>query len=148
MNEEDVLITDKAKQWELSPEFETSDGDYLIGEEGKVGILGPEFIAGETGKWLWHFWGDEQTIEGGNFKVVAIYKETGTKEKALVEHAGTANVKKVWNYGKMDYGPNGIRGSDSSRPSNMSLSKPGLWRLEVSIGNKNVGSIVVEVKEK
>lgn len=139
---------DVTQQWELSPEFETSEGDYLIGEEGKVGILGPEFIAGETNKWLWHFWGDEQTIEGGDFKVAAVYKETGVKEKALVENAGTENVNKVWNYGKLAYGPNGVRGSDSSRPSNMSLSKPGIWRLEVSIGDKKIGAIVVDVKEK
>ncbi|WP_053365121.1 DUF4871 domain-containing protein [Bacillus sp. FJAT-27245] len=135
-------------QWDRSPEFKSSEGDYLIGEEGKVGIVGPEFVAGETNKWLWHFWGDEQTIEDGDFKVVAIHKETGVKEKALVENAGTPNKKKVWNYGKLSYGPNGVRGSDSSKPSNMSLSKPGLWRLEVSIGDKKIGAIVVDVKER
>ncbi|WP_181884592.1 DUF4871 domain-containing protein [Neobacillus piezotolerans] len=141
-------VEGETQLWELSPEFETPDGDYLIGEEGKVGILGPEFIAGETNKWLWHFWGDEQTIKGGDFKVIAIHKETGIKEKVLVENAGTVNDKKVWNYGKLDYRPNGVRGSDSSRPSNLSLPRPGLWRLEVSIGGNYFGAIVVDVKGK
>ncbi|WP_059172499.1 hypothetical protein [Bacillus sp. FJAT-27445] len=141
-------VAEDSRQWELSPEFTTSEGDLLIGEDKKVGIVGPEFIEGETNKWLWHFWSDEQTIEGGEFKVVATHKETGVKEKALVENAGTANVKKVWNYGKLDYSPDGVRGSDSSRPSNMSLSKPGTWRLEVSIGSNYFGTIVVHVKGK
>ncbi|MFB5089392.1 hypothetical protein PGC35_19740 [Psychrobacillus sp. PGGUH221] len=133
-------------QWDLSPEFETSPGDKLEGQKDKVGIVGPEFKAGEVNKWLWHFWGDEQTIQDGNFKVVAINKDTGEKEMALVTDAGTSNERKVWNYEELSYSPNGVRGSDSSRPSNMSLSKAGIWRLEVFIGADRFGSIVVEVK--
>ncbi|RHW41573.1 hypothetical protein D1B31_07600 [Neobacillus notoginsengisoli] len=140
--------TEEPKSWNLSSEFKSSEGDYLLGEEGKAGLIGPEFKAGKIDKWLWHFWGDEKTIEGGNFKVVAIHKETGEKEKALVENAGTSNEQKVWEYGKLAYSPNGVRGSDSSMPSNMSLSTPGVWRLEIFIGENYFGAIVVDVKKK
>jgi hypothetical protein len=133
-------------QWDISPEFETSTGDKLVGQKDKVGIVGSEFKAGEVNKWLWHFWGDEQTIKGGNFKVVAINKDTGEKEMALVTDAGTVNERKVWNYEELSYSPKGVRGSDSSRPSNMSLSKAGIWRLEVFIGAERFGTIVVDVK--
>ncbi len=134
------------QQWDISPEFETATGDKLIGQKNKVGIVGPEFEAGEVNKWLWHFWGDEQTIKNGNFKVVAINKDTGEKEMALVTGASTANERKVWAHEKLSYSPNGVRGSDSSQPSNMSLSKAGIWRLEVYLGTELFGSIVVNVK--
>ncbi|MGE7768205.1 hypothetical protein [Peribacillus sp. NPDC096540] len=138
--------SEENQQWDLSPEFETSTGDKLVGQKDKVGIVGPEFKAGEVNKWLWHFWGDEQTIKGGNFKVVAINKDTGENEMALVTDAGTANERKVWNYEELAYSPNGVRGSDSSRPSNISLPKAGIWRLEVFIGTERFGTIVVDVK--
>jgi len=141
-----IQAAGKSVSWELSTEFKSSEGDYLLGEEGKVGLIGPQFEAGKVNKWLWHFWGDEKTIEGGDFQVVAIHKETGEKEMALVENAGAQNVNKVWSYGKLFYSPNGVRGSGSSMPSNMSLSKPGIWRLEISIGNTYFGEIVVDVK--
>ncbi|CEG25668.1 hypothetical protein [Bacillus sp. B-jedd] len=141
-----IQAAGKSNSWELSTEFKSTEGDYLLGEEGKVGLIGPNFESGKVNKWLWHFWGDEKTIEGGNFQVVAIHKETGEKEMALVENAGAQNVKKVWSYGELSYSPNGVRGSDSSMPSNMSLSKPGIWRLEISIGNTYFGEIVVDVK--
>ncbi|WP_156187594.1 hypothetical protein [Peribacillus loiseleuriae] len=55
-----------------------------------------------------------------------------------------SEVGKVWNYGTLGYAP--VRGSYSSRPSNMSLSTPGIWRLEVFIGSERFGAIVVNVK--
>ncbi|MBZ5752612.1 DUF4871 domain-containing protein [Metabacillus rhizolycopersici] len=139
-------VSEENQQWDLSPEFETSTGDKLVGQEGKVGIIGGEFKAGDINKWLWHFWGDEKTIKSGNFKVVAVNKDTGEKEKVLVTDAGTANERKVWNYGELDYSPNGIKGSDSSRPSNLSFPKAGIWRLEVFIGAERFGTIVIDVK--
>ncbi|NEU32077.1 hypothetical protein GN156_15055 [bacterium LRH843] len=42
----------------MSPEFETPTGDKLVGQENKVGIVRPEFKAGEVA-----FWGDEKTIK-------------------------------------------------------------------------------------
>lgn len=139
-------VSEENQHWDISPEFETSTGDKLVGQKNKVGIIGGEIKTGVIEKWLWHLWGDEQTIKNGNFKVVAIYKDTGEKEKVLITDAGTANERKVWSYGELDYNPNGVRGSDSSRPSNLSFSKAGIWRLEVFIGDERFGSIVVDVK--
>ncbi|MCH7323285.1 hypothetical protein LZ480_15520 [Solibacillus sp. MA9] len=139
-------VSEENQQWDLSPEFETSTGEKLIGQKNKVGIIEGEFKAGVIEKWLWHLWGDGQTIKSGNFKVVAINKDTGEKEKVLITDAGTSNERKVWSYGELDYSPNGVRGSDSSRPSNVSFSKVGIWRLEVFIGDERFGSIVVDVK--
>ena len=51
----------------------------MIGEEGKVGLLvgagkkgevvGTPIRANEVNKYMWHFWGEEETIKG-DFKVV------------------------------------------------------------------------------
>lgn len=139
-------VSKENQQWDISTEFETPTGDKLIGQKDKVGIIGGVFKAGDIEKWLWHLWGDEQTIKSGNFKVVGINKDTGEKEMVLITDAGTANERKVWSYGELDYSPNGVRGSDSSRPSNLSFSKAGIWRLEVFIGDEHFGSIVVDVK--
>ncbi|MEH7126553.1 hypothetical protein V7127_25515 [Bacillus sp. JJ1773] len=139
-------VSEENQQWDISTEFETPTGDKLIGQKNKVGIIGGVIKAGDIEKWLWHLWGDEQTIKSGNFKVVAVNKDTGEKEMVLTTDAGTANERKVWSYGQLVYSPNGVRGSDSSIPSNLSFSKAGIWRLEVFIGNKHFGSIVVDVK--
>jgi hypothetical protein len=131
------------ESWTASPEFNTSTGTSLIGEKDKIGLLSPGFVAGQGNKYMWHFWGDEKTLTSGDFKVVAVNQE-GEKTKALVQNAGTAAEKKVWNYGTSSVAPN--NGADTHTPSNLSLPSPGLWRLNVYFGDRLFGSIVVEVK--
>jgi len=62
---------------EISPTF-TSEGLEMQGIEGKIGILGPEFVAGKPNKHMWHFWGTKEELSG-NFRVEAVNTKTGEK---------------------------------------------------------------------
>ena len=114
----------------------------LIGEEGKVGFLvgsgkkgevvGTPIIANEINKYMWHFWGEEETING-DFKVVGT-NEDGEEHPVLV----IAN-EEVWEY------PN--NGADSHIPSNMVFSTSRLWKLETYFNEDLFGEIVINVED-
>jgi hypothetical protein len=135
--------TNTEENWEESATFVreaivTDDGQkddivFRIGDNGKLGFgeYGP-FIAGESQKYMWHFWGDEKTLTKP-FKVIGISKETG--EKITVFKIQSQNPA-----------PN--NGADHHLPSSLELPSPGLWRLEVYFDDKLFGNVVVDVKEK
>lgn len=124
--------------WELSSAFslpvtfdDGTEGEFLlIGKEGKGGFLvgsGPKeeavvtpIIATEANKYMWHFWGEEDTISG-DFKVVAT-NEYGEKQPVLI----TEN-EKVWEYPDNPVSPN--NGADSHIPSSMVFPTSGKWKL-------------------
>nr|MDP5197171.1 hypothetical protein [Neobacillus sp. 179.-C4.2 HS] len=140
-NTKQTVKEEKNVKWEesstLVQEIETDQGTkienvFRFGDNGKLGIgeYGP-FIAGQTQKYMWHFWGDKETLKKP-FKVIGISKETG--EKVTVFQIQAQNLA-----------PN--LGADHSLPSYMMLPKPGLWRLEAYFGDKLFGNVVVNVKE-
>ena len=47
---------------ESSPFFTTSTGAKMQGVERKLGLLGPEFVAGIPNKHMWHFWGTKEEL--------------------------------------------------------------------------------------
>jgi hypothetical protein len=146
----------KSENWEVSSNFTLpvtfgngTEGEYLlIGEEGKVGFLvgsgkkgevvGTPIIANEVNKYMWHFWGEEETING-NFKVVGT-NEDGEEHPVLV----IAN-EEVWEYSNSGISPN--NGADSHIPSNMVFSTSGLWKLEIYFNEELFGEIVINVED-
>ncbi|KAB2336342.1 DUF4871 domain-containing protein [Cytobacillus depressus] len=153
--------TVKKEDWEVSPTFNIPvtfgdgiKGEYvLVGEEGRIGFLvgsGKEgvaeaqpIIAGKGNKYMWHFWGEKEEFEG-NLKVVGI-NEKGEEHKVLIRNAGTPNSEKVWEYPEVAISPN--NGADTHVPSNMEFPTEGLWKLNVYIGDKLFGEIIVNVEE-
>ena len=63
----EVIVTDDGQ---------TDDSIFRIGDNGKLGFgeYGP-FIAGENQKYMWHFWGEPETLTQP-FKVIGINKVT------------------------------------------------------------------------
>lgn len=65
------------KDAEVGPKF-VSEGIPMQGIEGKIGILGPEFVANQANKHMWHLWGSKADLNG-KFKVDAINIKSGEK---------------------------------------------------------------------
>jgi hypothetical protein len=106
-------------------------GSYtMLGIENKVGFIFAPFIAGEDQKYMWHFWGQEEELEG-EFVV------KGTN----VNSGETVDVFRAQSLG----GPH--NGADAALPSLMSLPESGEWQLDAIIGGEHFGTITVEVEE-
>lgn len=131
------------EKWEESPTLirevivtddgQTEDFVFHIGDNGKLGIgeYGP-FIAGESQKYMWHFWG-EHDILTQPFKVVGVNKESG-EEITVIEHPMNQSLA-----------PN--NGADHHIPSMMMLPSAGVWKLKGYFGEELFGNIVVKVDE-
>ena len=147
---------DKKETREVSSTFslpitlgDGTEGEYLlIGEEGKVGFLvgsgkkgevvEEKIIANKANKYMWHFWGDKDSISG-DFKVVGTDKE-GKEHPVLISGDDT-----VWKYSNTSISPN--NGADSHIPSNMVFPTSGLWKLEIYFNEKLFGEIVINVED-
>lgn len=122
-------------EWKVSPLFK-SDGNTMIGQEGRVGFIYDDlevsrFYPNKQQKYMWHFWGTPEELKGP-LKVIGISKER--EAHVIVFEADAVG------------GPN--NGADAHSPSMMSLPSEGLWRLEVYIGEKLFGNVIVEVHER
>ena len=122
------------EDWEESPMFNVNNYQ-MIGEEGRLGFIYDntevtKFYPNKKQKYMWHFWGKEAELEG-ELKVMASHKESG-EQIAILE-------------GRPLAGPN--NGADRHVPSNMSLPKEGIWKLDAYIGDKLFGTIFIKVFE-
>jgi hypothetical protein len=123
------------QDWQESPLFKS--GDFtMIGQEGRLGFIYSDrevdrFYPNQTQKYMWHFWGDDQEFDG-ELKVMATH-ENGGEPITVLEDLPLG-------------GPN--NGADRHVPSNMSLPKSGMWKLDAYIGDKLFGSVYVKVHEK
>ena len=131
---EPVTAVNGAEDWEESPMFQVNDYQ-MIGEEGRLGFIydnteETKFYPDKTQKYMWHFWGNEDELKG-ELKVIAFHKESGEQVTVLE--------------GRPLAGPN--NGADRHVPSNMSLPKKGLWKLEAYIGDQLFGTVFVKVYE-
>ncbi|WP_254434155.1 DUF4871 domain-containing protein [Halobacillus sp. Marseille-Q1614] len=132
-----VLLTGCfGEKWLESDIFES--GSYkMLGEEGQLGFIydGGEvtrFYPDKKQKYMWHFWGSEEELEG-DLKVVGTHNESGNKMIVLEDvplSVGEHN------------------GADASSPSIMSLPKSGMWRLDAYVNDTLHGSVYVQVQEK
>lgn len=131
---EQEKVVSAAEDWEESPMFKV-DNYQMIGEEGRLGFIFDntevtKFYPDKINKYMWHFWGNGEEFKG-ELKVVAVHKGSG-EQITILE-------------GRPLAGPN--NGADQHVPSNMSLPKEGLWKLEAYIGEKLFGTIFVKVYE-
>ncbi|MCA0989658.1 DUF4871 domain-containing protein [Pseudalkalibacillus hwajinpoensis] len=124
-------VVQKESELEVSDTF-TSGSYTLIGEEGRLGFIYGEaatFKAGQPNKYMWHFWGTDDELDGG-FKVIGTNQDTN--EEVVVfetnELAGAHN------------------GADAHTPSSMQLPSSGTWELDAYVGGDLFGTVVVEVK--
>lgn len=121
-------------EWQVSPMFKS--GAYpVIGQEGKLGFIyddteATRFYPNKKQKYMWHFWGKPEELQGP-VKIIGISKEREAHVIVFEEEAvGEPN-----------------NGADAHNPSMMSLPSSGFWRLEVYIGEKLFGNVIVEVHE-
>ncbi|WP_108587968.1 hypothetical protein [Paenisporosarcina sp. OV554] len=121
--------------WEQSPLFES--GKYtMIGEEGRLGFIYDDddevvkFYPNKKQKYMWHFWGEEEEFDG-------VLKVIGTHEN---------DAEEIYVTGGGLGGPN--NGADKHAPSNMSLPKSGMWKLDAYIGENLLGTVYVKVHKK
>ncbi|SEP62551.1 hypothetical protein SAMN05216232_0396 [Virgibacillus subterraneus] len=131
------------KSWEESPTLVrevvvTDDGKkgnfvFRIGNNGKFGFseYGP-FIEGVKQKYMWFFWGNEDTFTQP-FKVVGISKKTN--ERITVFEGGNEILSPHL-------------GADQHIPSSMILPSSGKWRLEVYFDEELFGHVIVNVEGK
>jgi hypothetical protein len=128
------------EDWEVTPTFTSEDSDF-VGVEGKVGFLNTNFKAKEVQKVLWHFWGEEDKINGV-VRVEGTHLETGEKSPILLT---SYNYKAtVWEYN------NGFThsnlGATKTMPSYVGFAEQGLWKISVYIEGTPFGEFILEVK--
>ncbi|MDQ0350943.1 hypothetical protein J2R98_000746 [Alkalibacillus filiformis] len=123
------------ENWKESEMFE-SNGYTMLGIEDRLGFIYDDevtrFYAGEANKYMWHFWGDEDEFDVREVTVNATH-ELNDKTITLIEGQtlGSAN-----------------NGADKHMPSNMSLPKSGMWKLDAYVGDNLHGSVFVKVYEE
>ncbi|RIX49993.1 DUF4871 domain-containing protein [Paenibacillus nanensis] len=125
----DVILDVGEPSWEATGTFDA--GSYkMTGIDGKVGFIDPGFVAGQPNKYMWHFWGNEEELDG-RFEVLAV--KQGSMELVPVFEADSLG------------GEN--NGANRHLPSSMILPEPGHWRLLPYVNGKLIDSIVVEVEK-
>jgi hypothetical protein len=124
----DVVFDVPDAPWEVSPMFKS--GVYeLRGVKDRLGFIDPGFIAGKPNKYMWHFWGRAEELDGA-LKIEAVRRGSNRIESVFAaERLGSA-----------------LNGADAVIPSSMTLPVPGMWRLMAFIDGKLRGSVVVDVK--
>ncbi|MGK7377336.1 DUF4871 domain-containing protein [Planococcus sp. 1R117A] len=128
----------KVENWKESPLFE-SNNFSMIGQEGRAGFIYENsevdrFYTNRINKYMWHFWGSEEELSGA-FQVIGTHEKRKEPIVVVPEREGQSSLS-----------PN--NGADHHIPSNMALPKKGLWKLDVVIDDKIIGTVFVEVHEK
>lgn len=124
-------------KWNESPLFKS--GSYtMIGEEGRLGFIYDDsevvrFYPNKTQKYMWHFWGNEDELIG-DFEVLGTHEDSD-EEIIIVSKRGNSFLS-----------PN--NGADQHFPTNMTLPKSGMWKLDAYIGEKIFGSVYVKVHKE
>ncbi|MGG2093799.1 DUF4871 domain-containing protein [Bacillus sp. S13(2024)] len=126
----------KDVNWEESPSFQ-HDKISLKGIENKVALVDTTWIANQPNKYTWFFLGPN--IPSGKLTVIAIKQGSTKPVPVFSQDKVTGNI---WT------APQEITKDITSIPSSMSLSSSGLWLLNVYIGEKLYGQIVVHVEER
>jgi ABC-type glycerol-3-phosphate transport system substrate-binding protein len=120
--------------WEESPTF-TADGETMQGVENRLAFSTASITpvkAGDTNKYMWHFWSKDDDYFG-KFEVVAVHEKNG---------------KTVHVYGS----PNSdtaqpLHGAQHHLPSLMTLPDAGMWRIDVMFDTVLFDSVYIHVVE-
>ena len=116
---------------EKTSETFQSGGYTMLGEKDRLGFIVSEnetFQTEQGQKYMWHFWGSHEELDG-RFKVL------GTHEKGDKTTVVASN-----DLG----GPN--NGADAHTPSIMSLPKKGIWTLSAYVGDELFDTVTIEVE--
>ncbi|WP_274310392.1 hypothetical protein [Solibacillus daqui] len=136
-NEEPLKEEVIQNNWHENPLFK-SGGYTMIGEEGHLGFLYDDneesrFYPNKTQKYMWHLWGNEDELTG-NFEVLGSH-ENSNEEIIIVPKVRISFLS-----------PN--NDANHHIPTNMTLFKSGMWKLDAYIGDRLFGSIYVKVHQK
>ncbi|MGM9955211.1 MAG: hypothetical protein ACI35J_05015 [Peribacillus sp.] len=138
IDETPSFVTDKDLDqidWERKAvEFRTSTNAKVIGNENRLGIIGPELKANKVEKWLWHFWG----MDKGVATFVGYHRNTSTIHSVLIDGE--------WSRGLT--GSSAVNGADGSVPSNVMLPDAGEWAILVYSDGELFDTLVMDVKEE
>jgi hypothetical protein len=97
--------------------------------KGRLGFIDAGFAAGKRNKYMWHFWGREEQLDGA-LKIEAVRQGSNRIEDVFAaERLGSP-----------------LNGADAAIPSMMSLPESGMWRLMAFVDGALWGSVVVSVK--
>ena len=115
--------------WTPSSTFQS--GTYTLeGIEGQLGLLNGGFRAGQAQKHMWHFWGTDQEVTG-DVDVYAVQVDT-----LRLEH--------ILQGDPLEPGP--LNGADAVLHCHMTIPDPGQWTLLVTVNDRLVGAVPVEVE--
>lgn len=130
-----VRLSMNEPSWDITPEF--GSGTYTMrGIEKKVGFIDAGFVAGKAQKYMWHFWGDDELLNGP-FAVKAV--KQGTNE--LIEVYASNQLSSANALGSA------LNGADRTAVTMMTLPEAGRWRLLPYVQGRLLDTIVVEVSE-
>ncbi|PZE19889.1 DUF4871 domain-containing protein [Paenibacillus xerothermodurans] len=128
-----VQLFMRAPSWDVTPEFQS--GSYMMrGVEKKIGFIDAGFIAGQPQKYMWHFWGNEDLLNGP-FEVKAVKQ-------------GTDNIINVYSSNQVSSAnalAGELNGADRNVVTSMKLPEAGRWRLLPYVKGRLLDTIVVEV---
>ncbi|MDZ5607755.1 DUF4871 domain-containing protein [Bacillus pseudomycoides] len=125
----------KDVNWQESPSF--VDGKIpLKGIEGKIAIADSAFIANEKNKQMWFFL--DPQMPSGKLSIIALKQGSTTPTPVLFQDETS---EQNWT------APTPIHSSTKELPLLMSLPSPGLWVLNVYIGEKYYEQIVILVEK-
>lgn len=114
-------------------EFTTATDDKVLGNENKIGIIGPELKANKVEKWLWHFWG----MEKGEATFVGYHRDTLKIKPVLSEGEWSRELT----------GSSAVNGAEVSLPTNVMLPDKGEWAILVYSDGELFDTLVMEVQE-
>lgn len=138
IDETPSFVTDKDLDqidWERKAvEFRTSTNAKVIGNENRLGIIGPELKANKVEKWLWHFWG----MDKGVATFVGYHRNTSTIHSVLMDGEWSRSLT----------GSSAVNGADGSVPSNVMLPDAGEWAILVYSDGELFDTLVMDVKEE
>ncbi|MGO4548415.1 DUF4871 domain-containing protein [Paenibacillus sp. 2TAB23] len=129
-----VVLSLLDPSWEVSPEFRS--GSYLMrGISDQVGFIDAGFVAGKQQKYMWHFWGSDEQLNGP-FDVKAV--KEGSDH--IIDVFSTNPLLSSNALGGK------LNGADRHTVSSMKLPEKGTWRLLPYVRGRLLDTIVVEVK--
>lgn len=122
--------------WAISPTFKVTVNPsgagpvvyQMRGFEDHFGFIDVPFTAGQTNKVMWAFWGNADNLLYQQLIVQGVHQETGKR-------IGVVDTKVE----------DSTLGGTGGTVTSMTLPDPGRWRLEVTVGDRHLGDIVVAV---
>ncbi|MDR6879819.1 DUF4871 domain-containing protein [Bacillus sp. 3255] len=119
--------------WDVAPLFQANQY-WLRGVENRIGFIDAGFEAGKVQKYMWHFWGTDEQLNGP-FEVKAVKEGSDTLITVFAsDPLSSANAL-----------GGELNGADRHLPTSMMLPEAGRWRLLPYVRGMLLDPIVVQV---